>query len=75
MSLPNDPRTTAIILLIVGTTLLLTIVGTLIEPSASSWAIPLATGCLSALLTALTPPPAGGAPPAGNNGKQSDRLP
>ena len=76
MSLPNDPRTTAIILLIVGTTLLLTIVGTLIEPSASTWAIPLATGCLSALLTALTPqPPAGGAPPAGNSGKQSDRLP
>ena len=75
MSLPNDPRTTAIILLIVGTTLLLTIVGTLIEPSASTWTIPLATGALSALLTALTPP-AGGTPPAGDTStKQSDRLP
>ena len=75
MSLPNDSRTTTIILAIIGSTLMLTILGTLVEPSASTWAIPLATGCLSALLTALTPP-AGGTPPAAGAGtKQSDRLP
>ena len=57
MSFPPNPKTTNIVLTIVGTTLMSCIIGTFVQPAASTWSIPLATACLAALLTALTPSP------------------